>query len=311
MQLEIITETMKITAENRKYIYIGAAVVAALVLALVVFSIYTQTEMAQVKKQNEMLQLANEQLSLAGEYDQLSTEFQNYETQTKFLSNDSLIIKYGEAKDKVEKLLTELKTQKITSEKRIKELKNEIATLKNILRHYVEQIDTLNKENAGLRAENKEIKDQNKRLSSKVSEVSKANEELSERMTLAEKLNVTGLSLTSIKSSGKVEKKLKKAKQLLVQFTLPQNNSTPVGEKTIYMRITNPEGSLLGGNGSFEFEGSKLPYTELKTIEYTGEEIAGIKIYWNINTTLTAGDYRVELFADSFRIASRTFTLGK
>ena len=108
-----------------------------------------------------------------------------------------------------------------------------------------------------------------------------------------------------------MEKKLKKAKQLLVQFTLPQNNSTPVGEKTIYMRITNPEGSLLGGNGSFEFEGSKLPYTELKTIEYTGEEIAGIKIYWNINTTLTAGDYRVELFADNFRIASRTFTLGK
>ena len=100
-----------------------------------------------------------------------------------------------------------------------------------------------------------------------MSEVSKANEELSERMTLAEKLNVTGLSLTSIKSSGKVEKKLKKAKQLLVQFTLPQNNSTPVGEKTIYMRITNPEGSLLGGNGSFEFEGSKLPYTELNPVE--------------------------------------------
>ena len=44
---------------------------------------------------------------------------------------------------------------------------------------------------------------------------------------------------------------------------------------------------------------------------HTGEEIAGIKIYWNINTTLTAGDYRVELFADNFRIASRTFTLGK
>ena len=51
-----------------------------------------------------------------------------------------------------------------------------------------------------------------------------------------------------------------------------------------------------------------LEYTDY---EYTGEEIAGIKIYWNINTTLTAGDYRVELFADNFRIASRTFTLGK
>lgn len=292
---------------NKKIIYIVAAIV---IVALIGGMAYLLWDSNETKKQNELLRLENEQLGLASEYEQLNTEFQNYETQTKFISNDSLITKYGEAKDKVEKLLAELKTQKITSEKRIKELRNEIATLKSLMRHYVAQIDSLNKENAGLRQENKEIKQQNRKLSSQVTETKKENEKLSERMTLAEKLNVTGLQLIAIKSNGKEEKKLKKAKQLKVTFTIPQNNSTPVGDKTIYMRITNPEGALLGGNGSFNFEGASVPYTDRKTIEYTGEEVPNVTIFWTINTTLTPGQYRVELFADNYRIASRQFTLN-
>ena len=95
----------------------------------------------------------------------------------------------------------------------------------------------------------------------------------------------------------------------MVTFTIPQNNSTPVGEKIIFIRITNPEGSLLGGGGSFNFEGASIPYTERKTVEYTGEEIPNVAIYWNVNTTLTPGQYRVEIFADNYRLGSRNFTL--
>ncbi len=97
----------------------------------------------------------------------------------------------------------------------------------------------------------------------------------------------------------------------MVTFTIPQNNSTPVGEKTIWLRITNPEGDLLPGGGSFEFEGATLPATARKSIEYAGEEIGGVTIYWDVNTTLTPGDYTVELFCDNYRLASRKFTLKK
>ena len=111
--------------------------------------------------------------------------------------------------------------------------------------------------------------------------------------------------------NGKIEKNVTKAKQLEVTFTIPQNNSTPVGEKTIYLRITNPEGALLGAGGTFNFEGASLQCTARKTIEYAGEEIGGLRIYWDVNTTLTPGDYTVELFADNFRLISRRFTLRK
>ena len=290
-------------------------VLAALLLIAVGFGV---TQVASLKSQvqeaqleNEELKLSNEQLQLSNEFDVLNSEFQQYEDQAQRLANDTILAKYTAAKAKVEQLMQELKSEKVKSKARINELQKEIATLKGLLRHYIAQIDSLNKENAGLRAENQEIKDQNARLSSRVKEVTRTAETLSERMTLAEKLNVTGVSLTALRKSGKVEKNVTKAKQLMVTFTIPQNNSTPVGEKTIFLRLVNPEGQLLGSGGSFSFEGKSIPCTARKSVEYAGDEIAGVKMYWDVNTTLTPGDYTVELFTDGYRLTSRRFTLKK
>ena len=68
---------------------------------------------------------------------------------------------------------------------------------------------------------------------------------------------------------------------------------------------------MLGNAGSFPFEGGSVPCTAKKTIEYEGQEMAGVTIYWDVNTTLNPGDYTVELFADNYRLASRHFTLKK
>ena len=286
--------------------------VLIVVIGILLFSMNkTRNELEKVEAEKEEIKLQRDQYQLAGEYEQLNIQFQSMEVQTRFLQNDSILTKYTEAKDKVEKLLAELKSQKISSQKRISELQDEIKTLKGIMRHYVQIIDSLGKENAGLRAENLEMRNKNELLTSQMSEVSQKNENLTKRMILAEKLNVTGVTLTPIKSSGKTEKNIKKAKQLKVTFTIPQNNSTPVGEKTLFVRITSPEGTVLGAHGSFSFEGGSLPYTEKKTIEYTGQEIAGLTIYWNVNTALTPGDYTVEIFADNYRLTSRRFSIAK
>ncbi len=298
---------------SAKKAILAMAILALLgVVAWLGFSVKSASDKQQEQQAEiEQLKLQNDQLQLAGEYQQLDNDFKNYENQAQYIKNDSILQKYNEAKDKVEKLLVELKTQKIQSNKRIKELQDEIVTLKGIMRHYVAIIDSLGKENEGLKIANDELTTENRELAGKVADVSQQNEKLNKRMVLAEKLNVTGVTLTPLKSNGKQEKKVTKAKQLMVQFTIPQNNSTPVGEKTIYVRITGPEGSLLAQRGTFPFEGGKVAYTERKSIEYAGEEIAGITIYHNVATTLNPGQYTVELFADNYRLASRTFTFQK
>lgn len=294
----------------RLSIIFGIALAIA-IAAIVVILTTTNSKIREMEQANEQLQLSNEQLQLSNEYEMLNREFAQYEDRNVLLANDSLAEKYAAAKAKVEKLLQELNNEKTKNAARIKQLEGEISTLKGILRHYVAQIDSLGKENAALRTENTEIKSKNEQLSARVANETKKNEVLSERMTLAEKLNVTGLDLKGLKNNGKVQNNVTKAKQLEVTFTIPQNNSTPPGEKTIYVRITSPEGNLLGNAGTFTFEGASLQCTAKKRIEYAGEEIGGIKIYWDVNTTLTPGEYTVELFADNYRLASRRFTLKK
>lgn len=302
---------------NRIVLYVVIAI-AAVALGVGAWMAYDaashNSELEELQAKLEQQQLDMEQMQLEQDYEDLNREFAQFENSRQLIQDDSvkraLAEKYEAARLQVEQLQNELKSEKRKSSAEIAKLKSEIETLRALLRHYVEEIDRLNKENEALRSENQEIKSQNERLNSQVAETSRRNEVLSERMTLAEKLNVTGLSLTPLNKKGKKEKKVAKATQLMVSFTIPQNNSTPVGEKTIYMRIISPSGQLLEGGGSFSFEGGTVPCTAKRTIEYAGEEIGGVTIYWDVNTALTPGDYTVELFADNFRLVRRSFTLN-
>lgn len=267
----------------------------------------------------QQLELEKEMLSYENDFTQIDNTFNNLmEGQNQVLLNDDIVEKYQGARAEIERLMAELKAEKSKNKGtkvdtgEIQKLKDQIETLKGICRDYLKQIEELSKENQRLSQQNDSIRDENRNLSNRYQSVTQERDHLSERMTLAEKLNVTGLNLVALNKKGKNENNVTKAKRLMVTFTIPQNNSTPPGEKIIYLRITTPEGQLLTGNGgSFEFEGSSLQATARKSIEYANEEIGGLQIYWDVNTTLNPGDYRVELFTDGYRLASRNFTLRK
>ena len=310
---ELETTKLELEAKKRRTILYFVSAIVALALIVVGLFIWLATnraELNEVRQANEQLMLENEMMQSANEFAQIESEFAAMENQTQLLANDSIVEKYAAARAQVEKLMEELRNEKNKSAAQIKKLQDEIATLKGILRDYVQRINELMAENEGLRSENASVKWQNARLSNQVQQVTKSNEELTERMTLAEKLNVSGLNFVALNKKDKNEKRITKAVRLMATFTLPQNNSTPPGEKTIYMRITSPEGNVLTGNGgTFDFEGTSLAATARTTIEYANEEIGGVKIYWDVNTTLNPGDYKVEIFADNYRLASRSFTM--
>lgn len=299
---------------RRLAIIIGVAVAAVLIIGALIFMLTSKSAESKAKdEQLEQLQLEMEMMQSANEFAELDREYAQLEgNQINLLENDSIVEKYTAAKAQIEKLLLELQNEKNKSAEQISKLKAEIETLKGILRDYTQRINDLMAENEGLREENATVKDQNQRLHQQVSQNTRTIEQQAERLTLAEKLNVTGLSFRALNKKGKNEKHITKAMQLEVSFTIPQNNTTQAGEKTIYLRIVNPEGDLLPGNGgTFPFEGATLSATARKTIEYANEEIGGITIYWDVNTTLNPGTYTVELFCDGFRLASRQFTMSK
>lgn len=121
------------------------------------------------------------------------------------------------------------------------------------------------------------------------------------------------LQLLHIDSRGKMCKKINKIDKFKISFSIAKNVTAQVGEKYIYVRIVKPDDDVLVKNRAdvFPFEGQEINYSCRKLIEYEGEELNDVTLYWNVEEFLYPGDYRVEIFADNYRIGSRSFNLKK
>lgn len=306
--------------KNQKIILFGALGVFVALIALMVVLIVQnarhsstanelQVQMDSLRVENDRLELA----SLTSEFDRLNAEIGQFEDRELQITNDSLVQQYNEAKNRVNSLLQELEREKRSNKanrEKIKQLENEITTLKGIAKHYLEEIKRLNEENEGLRQELSTQKDRNENLARENASVSRSNAQLSETVQLAKKLNITGLSLTAFKKNDKTEKNITKAKKLGVSFTVSPNNTASAGRKNFYIRIISPEGSLLGSGPSFSYDGTSITSTAMREMEYDNNELK-VSIYWTVNSTLTPGDYTVEVFADGYRLGTGRFTMKK
>lgn len=303
--------------KNQKIILFGGIGVVACLVGLVVWLIINNSNstaaLVASEARQDSLALANDRLTLMSEFNQLNADFSQYEDQQIYLKNDSLVQQYNQARLKVEGLLRELDREKrnnSANRARIKQLEGEIATLKGIVKHYLEEIKRLGEENEGLRRELETVNERNQQLATEVSTATRSNAELTQTVKLARKLNITSLSLQALNKKGKSEKNITKARQLAVSFTVSPNNTASPGMKDFYVRIVTPEGSLLGGGSSFPFDGANVPATAHRAVEYSNEELS-MSIYWDVNSTLTPGEYTVEVFCDGYRLASRKYMMKK
>lgn len=309
--------------KNQKIIFFtGLGVVVALIILVVVLLVRSlspeeetpvEAEQTDAQERVDSLQNAYDQLELTQEFTQLESDFSQYEEQQKYLKNDTLVRQYNAARDRIQSLLKELKQEKNSNQEnraKIESLKAEIATLKDIVRHYLEEINRLGQENSALKQEIEEVKANNANLNSQVAATTRSNEELENTVRIARKLNITGLSLSALNKKGKHEKNVTKARQLCVSFTVAPNNTASPGHKTFYVRIQNPEGAVLGGGTSCNYQGTSVACTAAHSYEYANTELH-CTLYWDVNTTLTPGSYRVDVFCDGNRLSSASFTLSK
>ena len=313
-------------SKNQKILIFGAIGIFLALIALIIVLIVKNDQHTQavneiqeqadsLKRQNDSMELAN----LTSEFDRLNAEFLQIDDQIDDnsakaleLKNDSLVRQYNQAKARVNSLIKELEQEKKSNKvnlAKIKQLEDEISTLKGIARHYLEEINRLNQENAGLRQEIATEKTKNETLVRENQSVSQSNAQLSQTVQLAKKLNITSLSMTGYKGN-KSSDKLGNINKFGVSFIVTPNNTAAPGMKTFYVRIISPEGNLLGGGPSFTYDGASLQSSAARQMEYDNQELP-VSVYWDKNTTLTPGDYKVEVFADGYRLGSRSFNFSK
>ena len=289
---------------NKKTLLIVASAICVVLIGVL---LYMNARMQTKQEENEQMieVLKMDKAEMENEYQQFAMQYNEMMTQ---INNDSLINQLTLEQERVKKLLEELRQTKATNAREIMRLKKELATLRAILKDYIMQIDSLNRENQALKVDNKKLRNQNQRAQAHITDLSSQNEQLVDKVAIASQLYATNISAEARNKKGKATDKLNKAKKFVISFTLARNVTTETGMRTVYVRIATPTGTILDSGGTFQYENRNLQYSISKDIEYTGEE-QNITVYWDIAETLSAGQYRVDIFADGQNIGTTPFDM--
>ena len=129
-------------------------------------------------------------------------------------------------------------------------------------------------------------------------------------MAIASQLDATSISVTGENKRGRKAKKIKDVKKFVISFVIAKNITAQAGNRSIYVRITKPTNEPLTNGGTFQYENRTLEYSIKKDIEYNGEATP-ITVYWDVSEFLSAGTYRVSIFADGHNIGNSSFSYSK
>lgn len=260
---------------------------------------------AEKENSRQMQELAElDKKEMENEYREFSNQYSEMMTK---INNDSIIAQLTQEQLRTQQLLKELQQTKSADAAEITRLKKELAQVRAVLREYVIQIDSLNRLNQHLTAENARVNSALEESNRQNEALSSEKASLSEKVAIAAQLDATNINLMPLSKKGKEEKKVSKAKQLKVDFTISRNVTAQSGMKNVYVRIITPTGSVLSA-GTIPYENKNIQYSIKKSIEYNGEATP-VTMYWNIQEVHSAGTYQVAIFCDGQMIGSRSFSI--
>lgn len=292
---------------KNKYIalIVGIVVLALCVCALVWMNLQQKTEIKEIVEQMEF-----EKEQLEDEYEELAIQFDGY--QTPDIHNDSLVELLSQEKQRVQDLLEELRITKVTNARRIAELKKELATVRQVMVSYVHQIDSLDRTNKRLVKENQQVKQQYQEVARQAQQLEEERTQLAEVVSRASMLEISHFEMIALNKRDRKTTIYNQIQKLQFDYIIGRNITNKPGMKTLYMRITRPDGEVMQKslNDVFRFENSEIDYSISKEFEYAGEEISG-SLYWLVEEILQIGWYNADFFVDGELIGSFPFQINK
>lgn len=291
---------------SRSGLVIAVIAIIALAGAVVYLVLSLKKSNQDIEEMTQLFEIEKEEME--SEYSSFAVQYDEMQVH---LSNDSLARQLEREKLRTQQLLEELRQTKATNAAEITRLKKELATVRAVMRNYVMQIDSLDQINKQLAKENTKVRQQYQEVSKQVDILTVEKQIAEEKVALASQLDAAAISIVPNNKRGKVESKVKNVTQFVVNFTIVKNITVQTGEKTVYLRITKPDGQPLmkdAGN-TFRYENVDLEYSAKKFIEYTGEQ-QEVTMYWDVEEYLTAGTYNAYLFVDGVMIGEQSVTLN-
>lgn len=257
----------------------------------------TQQQVAAVtsEKENVTVMLEN----MLASYDTLKTD------------NEQLTVEMEAQRERIEGLLDQVKRGNYDLAKARKEAE----TLRKIMKGYVVTIDSLNQANQALTAQNVGLTQELGEVKGQKDALSSEKAALESKIARGAVLHTTTISANALfmRNNGKqVETdRAKKAEMVKCCFTLGTNSVTDAGDKTLYMRVISPDGSVLPAgeaNNRFRFNGVEGEFSAKREVNYQNQPVDAC-IFWNGSATMRTGQYIVEIYESGAKVSESKFEL--
>lgn len=237
--------------------------------------------------------------------------------------NDSLRNQAGMTSERtreIEKLRTEIRSilaDKNASANKLEIAKQKIDELNSNITNYITEIEALKDQNQELVVKNEQAVTA-KELAEK--NLEESQKELKSTVDLGSTLHVSGINVIPIheKSSGEEKETTtaKRVSKLRILFNIDENRIASSGEKELYVCLYGPDDKPITiqayGSGSFDTreEGKKF-FTSKVSVTYTKGKRSAVSFDWRQDQTFEAGDYRVEVYHNGFKIGEGVTKLKK
>ncbi len=232
--------------------------------------------------------LVDARVSVEGELKAAQAELESYRG-----SNEELNKLLDEAKEKLKQREGRIKgmvKDKKSMDKLIEDLKKELEEIKALRDQYLEKID--------------ELAAENEQLKNTLTLVSQSKDSLQSQINDASALKIEYVKVNTFKLryNGKpVETGLaRRTEKFEVCFSVMDNKLAKPGEHTVYLRVTQPEGGVLGEKGKFTVKGKGIEtgYTGAETFDYTKTKKDFCMNFTDEKYKFPKGTYMVDIFID-------------
>ncbi|MEA1887339.1 MAG: hypothetical protein U9N72_09030 [Bacteroidota bacterium] len=283
-------------SKTRIILSVTAGVLGTVLAAMVILYFIQRNNMVEMENllTEQKDSLTNELIMLKHGYDTLKT------------NNDTLNAKLEEEQKKIERLLA-INASNVQT---IRTYRKEITTMREIMKSYIVQIDSLNTRNQLLIAENTEIKQQMRQVEQTNVELSEEKNELTSKVEVASVIKAREINPMPLNKKRKETDRLERFEKLEVAFILNENPIVEAGKKTVYMRLTRPDGLVITNSPDnlFEVNGERMIYTENRTVEYLNKDVE-MSIFVDNNGDFIKGKYTIDLYLEGHNIGSSSFML--
>ena len=199
--------------------------------------------------------------------------------------------------------------------RKIYKLKKEAETLRNIMKGYIHTIDSLNTLNINLSNDLTEKTQKLSNVSKQNKKIIKQNEALQKQVAIGAVLQINNVlsSGIRIRSSGAQSETTRASKTNMIKtcFSIIENKLAQAGDKEIYIRILDSEGNLLNPPTPLTIinqQKEELKMSSKRTINYQNQD-TDLCIFYEIENSIPAGNYSVEVYAEGFLIGETSIAL--